>query len=920
MPRTSKGKEKKMLTRNTPWDNEVLTTIRPQEILLIGEQTLPNVVHLLQEVAPMLAAIQCQWLIEIVEEKINPRVAQLSTQKCRDWLQTVNGTMEENIQNGNLQGRVLITFRTMASEIIRRPDHMNLNLLQNNSMVGSYELMQQFAKSVHSKRVIVQLQEVFVLLCGHYMYSREEYEKLCTDLNWKTPRHIQWAERFVLALVRLPVQDYVTFMNTIVLAKYPDGIPPAHFELWMMKEMAVFKKRNLQVFSMSSDEDETTADDLGTNPAWYLNQNNQSHTLCPNDACKTPWNKEHPQNPLCDALFCEKEGCESAFCFYCGEHIPYNEYVSKRPSHGRHFGKCPDDCILNVSWGWCCKRAGVRSYGTVSQTTASESVEKVVSHSAEPSDTHSMDAAHLIHSLSNKLPEDNQNSSISSSVTANGTVDTLQILSNHDSDGTDLSKLPEENPNSRTVTESGDALQILYKSVETVNGDQPELRRSAREVKPVIHYEPEEPEVKVKTGNKSKRRKGKPKRKHCEVPVDVSPGDSEIRNALKILRASKKRKFEIIEIDSDDDDEPLGSPMLPDPLRVPLYEHVRSHTDLHQELSYDKVCTCGMLLLDADVKRSPADLNLLLRRRNVSVCILRSRTETKDWKTNAEKARLGRFEHVVKTHLSTPKQYSQAKYMTSADWEALRTEGSALLDLHTDSWNVKYWGSEIRFKKWWTTDVESCFKDTVWPYENDQSTSRWHFTSGEYQTALKKGFDLNVNTPARRSIRTGFSILAGGIGSAQHVDTLFDISTDVVNPHLAVGYIIQGIKYFWALPPKGGHFARYLEFFRERLPCNNTPEVKLYRKDIYNGDIPHPFQGLHSMGWPCMSQWADFQSSKEFQNLSHFHEVFSGDRYIVVDGSWHAVVNNMDFQPAAAAFDDRWLGSGGDIVKLRVSA
>ena len=94
----------------------------------------------------------------------------------------------------------------------------------------------------------------------------------------------------------------------------------------------------------------------------------------------------------------------------------------------------------------------------------------------------------------------------------------------------------------------------------------------------------------------------------------------------------------------------------------------------------------------------------------------------------------------------------------------------------------------------------------------------------------------------------------------------------------------------------------------------------MYRKDIYNGDIPHPFQGLHSMGWPCMSQWADFQSSKEFQKLSHFHEVFSGDRYIVVDGSWHAVVNNMDFQPAAAAFDDRWLGSGGDIVKLRVSA
>ena len=188
----------------------------------------------------------------------------------------------------------------------------------------------------------------------------------------------------------------------------------------------------------------------------------------------------------------------------------------------------------------------------------------------------------------------------------------------------------------------------------------------------------------------------------------------------------------------------------------------------------------------------------------------------------------------------------------------------------------------------------------MWPYENDQSISRLHFTESQYRKALKADFAIDVKTPSRSSIRAGFAILAGGIGSPPHVDTMYDISDCATNAHLAVGYIAQGIKYFWALPPKGGHFKRFLDFFRERSPVAITPEVKECRDTIYKGEVPPAYQGVHSMGWPCVDQWNVFKSTEAFQNLAHFHEVFAGDLYIVVDGSWHAVVNNVNFQPVGA--------------------
>ena len=55
------------------------------------------------------------------------------------------------------------------------------------------------------------------------------------------------------------------------------------------------------------------------------------------------------------------------------------------------------------------------------------------------------------------------------------------------------------------------------------------------------------------------------------------------------------------------------------------------------------------------------------------------------------------------------------------------------------------------------------------------------------------------------------------------------------NLALAVGYVIQGHKYFWCLPPKGGKTQKYLEFYRNRKAIGQTVAESKHRKAIQLG-------------------------------------------------------------------------------------
>lgn len=169
-----------------------------------------------------------------------------------------------------------------------------------------------------------------------------------------------------------------------------------------------------------------------------------------------------------------------------------------------------------------------------------------------------------------------------------------------------------------------------------------------------------------------------------------------------------------------------------------------------------------------------------------------------------------------------------------------------------------------------------------------------------------------------------YGILIGGKGSPPHVDSMTNIMSRfiddtgndnyLVDLEVAIGYLIQGKKYIWALPPKGGKSKLYLEFYRDKPSQLDTVAEQLWRGDIYSDGVPHPFQGEYSMGWPTEAEW-DAMKGAGIHN--HFHPLLAGDRYIVMDGSFHAVCNDPDLQPVSVAADDAWVTGYSDLCYLR---
>ena len=110
-----------------------------------------------------------------------------------------------------------------------------------------------------------------------------------------------------------------------------------------------------------------------------------------------------------------------------------------------------------------------------------------------------------------------------------------------------------------------------------------------------------------------------------------SSDDLDLPKALKVIRKHNKR-YKVVDLTvsdfpmdmsessdncSDDNDAP----------EVSILDAIRDtdRDDLKKPLKFDVRCECGMMLLDSDVKRTPEQLNKILRRQNVAMCILRSK-------------------------------------------------------------------------------------------------------------------------------------------------------------------------------------------------------------------------------------------------------------------------------------------------------
>jgi hypothetical protein len=218
------------------------------------------------------------------------------------------------------------------------------------------------------------------------------------------------------------------------------------------------------------------------------------------------------------------------------------------------------------------------------------------------------------------------------------------------------------------------------------------------------------------------------------------------------------------------------------------------------------------------------------------------------------------------------------------------------------------------------------FVGTTWPFACNVSLMNMNLLPKEQHDELRAALfseakDMNLDECI---VDFAFAVLIGGKGSPPHVDTIANLLRPnntsgkqrdwMVDLTLAIGYLIQGVKYFWALPPKGQHARRYLEYYEQRPPPSMTTAQKLFRKDILEGRMPHPFQGKYSMGWPSETDWRGMMENKGIPN--HFHKLVAHDIYIVTDGSFHAAWNSPDYQTASVAHDDAWAGGQPDLRSL----
>ena len=429
------------------------------------------------------------------------------------------------------------------------------------------------------------------------------------------------------------------------------------------------------------------------------------------------------------------------------------------------------------------------------------------------------------------------------------------------------------------------------------------------------------------------------KRKRSQVMTELQ--------ALQVLRRLKK-KYKIIDLTLDDtctssDKDESEVDAVP-PTGRSILEALRSgaREDLLQPLEFGVRCDCGMMLLDTDAwqnkdNRSPKHLNQYLRRNNVSVCILRSKKmHTAEAKLD-ELANLGQFTDVATTLGWTQDNLSVAESKWNDVLEKLSTKSSSLVELPANLELLETPNSAAAFYSWWETQFVSTFNESLWPFQGENSINPWHLSDDEIlkrcrdlllaglsdkevveQSSTIMAGDLKENT-----MKLAFAPLIGGEGAPPHIDTAGDLvsadgKTYVLRLALAVGHIIQGIKYFWSLPPKGGHADKYLAFCQSHLPVDMTDAQRRYRQALMVDDeVPPPYQGCNSLGWPSEEDW-NKMPAHDLPN--HFHAVYSKDGYLVTDGSLHGVINDATYQPAAVACDDMWCAGCSDFSTLKPSS
>lgn len=303
----------------------------------------------------------------------------------------------------------------------------------------------------------------------------------------------------------------------------------------------------------------------------------------------------------------------------------------------------------------------------------------------------------------------------------------------------------------------------------------------------------------------------------------------------------------------------------------------------------------------------------MIRQQNVSVLVLRSFSE----EDRPDKGCTGRLVNLVEQEWGdkTPRPPNRVD-SKDLSWQYIKgrlnrrnSESDRTLALHARHWDCGLWADARKLKDWWVRDVDKHTTDTVWSHEC--SESEYTFMDNlEFHTKIKSKSDSDTITLLEAELQWSYAVLVGGKGSPPHFDTIKSLISDHIEVTTAVGHIIQGVKWFFGVPPFDGHSKTFLDRY---LACNEsdmTKEQKKLRQHMRSDEkVPMPFQGVHSLGWVNEDEW-------KAMGDYHFHELIAKDNYVIQCSAIHAAINAPSWTPASIAHDDMWRGGGrGDIRK-----
>jgi len=405
------------------------------------------------------------------------------------------------------------------------------------------------------------------------------------------------------------------------------------------------------------------------------------------------------------------------------------------------------------------------------------------------------------------------------------------------------------------------------------------------------------------------------------TPKDLlSQQNMSIKEAERILGESPRHRVTVIDLTTDEVDvvvKDCPKPKRLEPLIVDVMRGER-RGQWCKPLVYGERCSCGMIMYDADEKGlSSWDINIAMRQGNIGVAILRSKSGNENRTTEVEQARMGTFGNIVDKEWNI-KRPPEVLNMT---WTAMRAQLSEpKLDAIPVSprWDVLDWVNAVDYKAWWAKTVDGPVVDGTWPFENTKSGHKFRLTDTQLTKRIKSKSESKYHgCMDTMNVDLAHALLIGGKGSPPHIDTHVNLASGVWEVSNAVGYVAQGLKYIWCLPPKGQYGRKFVNYLSSNLSPGLTRKQGLYRSALLDNECTPPFANQNSMGWPAMSEWQCMSDTLPM----HFHQLQAGDRYYIGEGTFHSVVNHERYTPVSMACDEEWVGSGQSdfqSLKLRI--